>query len=94
MLARRSQPTFAAACVFSGLGLVMRPNALRIIFGLLLGVLAAFFIGALAQANLAEIDKLPDRVTFSQCPHCRTVHGWTPKDTFVSEDMQIGRPNP
>jgi hypothetical protein len=26
----------------------MRPNALRIIFGLLLGVLAAFFIGALA----------------------------------------------
>jgi hypothetical protein len=31
-----------------GLGLIMRPNALRIIFGLLLGVLAAFFIGALA----------------------------------------------
>jgi hypothetical protein len=27
----------------------MRPNALRIIFGLLLGVLAAFFIGALAE---------------------------------------------
>jgi hypothetical protein len=27
----------------------MRPNALRIIFGLLLGVLAAFFIGALAS---------------------------------------------
>jgi hypothetical protein len=26
----------------------MRPNALRIIFGLLLGVLAGFFIGALA----------------------------------------------
>jgi hypothetical protein len=26
---------------------IMRPNALRIIFGLLLGVLAAFFIGAL-----------------------------------------------
>jgi hypothetical protein len=33
--------------VFSGLGVIMRPNALRIIFGLLLGVLAAFFIGAL-----------------------------------------------
>jgi hypothetical protein len=29
-------------------GVIMRPNALRIIFGLLLGVLAAFFIGALA----------------------------------------------
>jgi hypothetical protein len=28
-------------------GVIMRPNALRIIFGLLLGVLAAFFIGAL-----------------------------------------------
>jgi hypothetical protein len=26
----------------------MRPTALRIIFGLLLGILAAFFIGALA----------------------------------------------
>jgi hypothetical protein len=26
---------------------IMRPNALRIIFGLLLGVLAALFIGAL-----------------------------------------------
>jgi hypothetical protein len=44
--------------------------------------------------DLAEIDKLPDRVTFSQCPYCRTVHGWTPKDTFVSEGMRIERPNP
>jgi hypothetical protein len=43
----RSRPTIAAAGVLSGLGVIMRPNALRIIFGLLLGVLAAFFIGAL-----------------------------------------------
>jgi hypothetical protein len=43
--------------------------------------------------DLAEIDKLPDRITFTQCPHCRTVHGWTPKDTFVSEVVQIGRRN-
>jgi len=34
--------------VLGGLVPVVRPNALRIIFGLLLGVLAAFFIGALA----------------------------------------------
>lgn len=47
MPARRSQPTLAAAGVLSGLGVIMRPNALRIIFGLLLGVLAAFVIGAL-----------------------------------------------
>jgi hypothetical protein len=47
MPARRSQPTIAAAGVFSGFGVIMRPNTLRIIFGLLLGVLAAFFIGAL-----------------------------------------------
>lgn len=47
MLARRSQPTIAAAGVLSGLGVIMRPNTLRIIFGLLLGVLAAYFIGAL-----------------------------------------------
>ena len=47
MPARRSQPTHAAAGVLCGLGLVMRPNALRIIFGLLLGVLAALVIGAL-----------------------------------------------
>lgn len=47
MPARRSQPTLAAAGVLSGLGVITRPNALRIIFGLLLGVLAAFFIGAM-----------------------------------------------
>jgi hypothetical protein len=47
MPARRSQPSLAAASVLSGLGVIMRPNALRIIFGLLLGVLAASFIGAL-----------------------------------------------
>jgi hypothetical protein len=47
MPARRSQPTIAAAGVLSGLGVIMRPNTLRIIFGLLLGVLAAFFIGAM-----------------------------------------------
>ena len=46
------------------------------------------------DVDLADIDKLPDRVTFSQCPHCRTVHGWTPKDTFVSEGMSVRRPNP
>ena len=47
MPVRRSQPNIAAAGVLSGLGVIMRPNALRIIFGLVLGVLAAFFIGAL-----------------------------------------------
>jgi hypothetical protein len=47
MPARRSQPTLAAAGVLSGVGVIMRPSALRIIFGLLLGVLASFFIGAL-----------------------------------------------
>jgi hypothetical protein len=48
MPACRSLPTLTAAGVLSGLGVIMRPSALRIIFGLLLGVLAAFFIGALA----------------------------------------------
>jgi hypothetical protein len=42
--------------------------------------------------DLAEIDKLPDRVTFSQCPYCRSVHGWTPSETFVSDELQVGRP--
>jgi hypothetical protein len=46
------------------------------------------------DVDLAEIDKLPDRVTFSQCPHCGTVHGWAPKDTWVSESMQPKRRNP
>jgi hypothetical protein len=36
--------------------------------------------------DLADIDKLPDRVTFSQCPYCSTVHGWRPRDTQVSDD--------
>jgi hypothetical protein len=51
MLARPSQPSLAAAGVLCSLAPVIRPNALRIIFGLLLGVLAAFFIGALAPAT-------------------------------------------
>jgi hypothetical protein len=49
MPAHRSQLTLTAAGVFGGLGVIMRPSALRIIFGLLLGILAAFFIGALAR---------------------------------------------
>jgi hypothetical protein len=53
MPARRSKPTLAAAGVLSGLGVIMRPNALRIIFGLLLGVLAAIFIGALPPLSAA-----------------------------------------
>ena len=48
MPARRSQPTLAASGILCGFGLVIRPNVLRIIFGLLIGVLAAFFIGALS----------------------------------------------
>ena len=43
--------------------------------------------------DLAEIDKLPDRVTFTQCPHCHTVHGWTPKDTFVASGFQTEGPH-
>jgi hypothetical protein len=41
--------------------------------------------------DLAEIDRLPDRVTFSRCLYCDTVHGWTPRETFVSEELPIGR---
>jgi hypothetical protein len=48
MPARRSLPTLAANGILCGFGLVIRPNVLRIIFGLLIGVLAAIFIGALA----------------------------------------------
>jgi hypothetical protein len=49
MRARPSHPFLAATGMLCGLVPVMRPNALRIIFGLLLGVLAAFFIGVLAS---------------------------------------------
>jgi hypothetical protein len=42
--------------------------------------------------DLAQIDKLPDRVTFSRCPFCSTLHGWRPKDTLVSEGMLAGSP--
>lgn len=34
-----------------------------------------------------EIDSLPDRLTFSQCGFCRAVHGWRPKDTFLSDGV-------
>jgi hypothetical protein len=48
MPARRSQPILAATGVLCELGIVLRPNALRIVFGLLLGILAAVVIGTLA----------------------------------------------
>ena len=38
--------------------------------------------------DLADIDKLPDRVTFSRCPYCSAVHGWRPNETWISEDVQ------
>ena len=56
MPARRSQPTLAAASVLGSLGVILRPNALRIIFGLLLGVLAAFVIGALSRTTAPPND--------------------------------------
>ena len=34
-----------------------------------------------------KIDSLPDRLTFTQCHFCGTVHGWTPKDTFLADGM-------
>lgn len=40
--------------------------------------------------DLAKIDKLPDRITFSQCPYCKKLHGWTPKDTWLSDGEQAG----
>jgi hypothetical protein len=59
MPARRSQLVRAGAGVFCGLSLVMRPSALRIIFGLLLGVLAAFFIGALPTPPTKAVEQSP-----------------------------------
>jgi hypothetical protein len=52
--ARPSQLSLAAAGVFCGRGLVMPPNALRIIFGPLHGVLDAFFIAALLLMSLRK----------------------------------------
>jgi hypothetical protein len=51
MPARRSQPALSVAGVFDYLGPVMRGNGFRIIFGLLLGVLAAVAIGALPRST-------------------------------------------
>jgi hypothetical protein len=30
-------------------------------------------------------DSLPNRITFSQCPFCKTVHGWTPNTAFFGD---------
>ena len=30
-------------------------------------------------------DLLPNRITFSQCPYCRIVHGWTPDTAFFGD---------
>jgi len=34
-----------------------------------------------------EIDSVPDKLTFSQCNFCGTVHGWRPKDTFLADGV-------
>jgi len=34
-------------------------------------------------------EKLPNRLTFSHCPHCGAVHGWRPNDTFVSDEPNV-----
>jgi hypothetical protein len=47
MRARPLRPFLAAAGLLYGLDVVMRPNALRMFFRLMLGILAAFLIGAL-----------------------------------------------
>ena len=30
-------------------------------------------------------DSLPNRTTFSQCPYCKIVHGWTPDAAFFGD---------
>jgi hypothetical protein len=30
-------------------------------------------------------DSLPNRTTFSQCPYCKKVHGWTPATAFFGD---------
>jgi len=32
-----------------------------------------------------EKDSLPNRVTFSRCPYCNVVHGWTPDVAFFGD---------
>jgi hypothetical protein len=42
------------------------------------------------NVDLTKIDKLPDKLTFSQCPYCNKLHGWTPKDTWLSDGEKAG----
>jgi len=36
-----------------------------------------------------HVRKLPDVVTFTQCPYCRVVHGWRVADARLHEEKQI-----
>ena len=33
------------------------------------------------EAN--DVRSLPNIQTFSQCPYCKKVHGWTPDEVFL-----------
>ena len=30
-------------------------------------------------------DSLPSRITLTQCPYCKIVHGWTPDTAFFGD---------
>jgi len=36
-----------------------------------------------------HVRKLPDVLTFTQCPYCRVVHGWRVADAWLHEEKQI-----
>jgi hypothetical protein len=73
MRARPSQPFLAAAGVLCGLAPVIRPNALRMFFGLMLGILAAFFIGALPSPTPPKAMALPSAFALRFSPTMPSV---------------------
>jgi len=36
-----------------------------------------------------HVRKLPDVLTFTQCPYCRVVHGWRVADARLHDEEQI-----
>ena len=44
--------------------------------------------------SAADLDKISPVRRFTQCPHCKAVHGWVPADASLEAIAVPGRPHP
>ena len=43
------------------------------------------------QASVEHKASLPNIIKYSYCPHCHTLHGWTPDEAFFDDVHEASR---